>query len=247
MGEFTKILKGLATSPSLYIYWAVSAAGSVANHFNQGLSGSPALGAAAIACTFLGIVIFYLHLKALRDRREFSPKRSAIRLFFSIYGFRLRLLLLFVPVMAAVYWLGFFDSVTNSYIRITIGGPDDRWRLIFDFLKVFAPIIPLVWIFLALDQAGRSLVVAQGNGMRAIRSCLPVVWQLRLPITLFLLAETLLFFLNSTDFGRDSLDRSGVSLAIGLNLATTPFGYALQMGMLIYMAERLRGRERPNQ
>jgi hypothetical protein len=240
MNLFLGLVRKLVTSPWFYLYWAIGAAGTVAAHFNNDFkTASPWLGAASILSTLAGLVIFYLHLKQIRKTEEIPGERGALGLFLAIYFFRIRLLLLFSPVIVLFFTLGSFQNLTQVMLQLTVTPPEAKAGIVLSYLLNAWTWVLAVVAFLALDQAGRSHVVAQGRSTRSVRRCFRVLWRLRLPLAIYLAAEIVLMTADiAWSLSRPGLEAGPWAQTV-LRILLTPVQYALSLGMIMYMAMRL--------
>jgi hypothetical protein len=242
MKEILGLLGKLARSPSTYLYWAISAAGATCAHFNTGLNGSPLLGAASIASGVLCLAIFYFHLNRLRKELTFPAKRSAAGLFLSIYAFRIRLLLVFSPLIALLFWQGTFGRLASEYLVVTLAPPQEKFHELVSMLPRFWLLLATATAFYFLDLAGRSQVVARGKSTAALRGLPFAIKRLWMPLLVLVATGIALFAAGEYFAFLDYVKITDkITLSLALSWALDPAEYALPMVSALYLAKRLNG------
>lgn len=239
MVDFIRIVRGLLRSPWFYFYWGISAAGIIISHMNQGIKGSPWLGGASILCTIAGIVIFYHQLRLSREGSGMPGRPSEFCLFLSIYAFRIRLLILFAPVIFLFLRSGAFNTITTYYITIITMHGTEKLAQVAELGKAIWPWLLALFVFFILDQAGRGFVVAQGSARRSFRSCFSALWVLLLPMTLYMGAELLLIGIDSWDLTRDPLTTGREWAGPLTRIVISGPKFLLEIGATVYMAAHL--------
>lgn len=241
MKELLSLLRKVARSPWTYLYWAVSGAGIACAHFNTPLNGSPLLGGASIAATVISIALFYFHLNKLRTELDFPARRSALGLFLSIYAFRLRLLLVFAPLIGFILWQGTFGRLATEYLAVSMAPPEQKFGELVSMLPHFWLLLVTLIAYAFLDLAGRGQVVARGTAKSALRHLPRILKKMPLPLVAFTAARFALAaageYLSFLDYIKLS---DQITLALATALVLEPIGYGLQMIAVLYMAKRLK-------
>lgn len=241
MAQFLGTFRDLLKSPLLYLYCAISTTGILAAHFNQGATGNWRLGLTSIISTIAGIAVFYWHLSSIRRGRSLPENRNGLRLFLSVYAFRICLFLALLPVTIPTliwsYTTSRFDLFTKAYLAITIAATnEEKITALGEAIQVAWPWLLLILTFFILDHAGRSHIVAQESSRKTLRRCLHTLWALKGPICYLIFAQILLLFFNLSDTFSDPFDGANRWVGTIIRLAVNPLQYLLELAATTYMA-----------
>jgi hypothetical protein len=241
MKELSNLISKVARSPWTYLYWAVSGVGTICAHLNTPLNGSPLLGGASIAATLFSLALFYFHLNKLRNELNIPGRRSPLGLFLSIYTFRLRLLLVFSPLIALMIAQGTFGRLASEYLVVSMAAPEQKFGELTAMLPHFWLLLATIVAFIFLDLAGRGQVVAQGAAKSALRRLPGVAKRMALPLVAFTIARIALEISGEYLSFLDYVKLNGqITLALVTALALEPISYGLQMVSVLYLAKCLR-------
>lgn len=236
MNDFLSIVRQMVRSPLLYGYWLTHGIGLVMSDINEGARGWWVYGLVSIISMIISTTLFFWHLHNLRKGRGFPVERNGIELFLSIFAYRIRLLLIFSPLVIYFFWAGNFDSFTRAYFTMTMASGETKLAAISDLLALAWPWMLAMLIYITLELGGRSFVVAQEHSSNAVKRCLRVAWSLKAPLGILMAIEILFFLTDSVGTHLKAQEIITPWVEPALRIALTPVEYILSIGGTIYMA-----------